>query len=88
MAGGWGRGEGIHGSRYKTDLNPIPGGGLQRPPVRFFPSHRQTPGAIELKLSDFVGTFIAHILRKKILRVRSGHVTRTDHMTRPHLFFC
>ena len=36
-------------------------------PFRFFLSHRQTPGAIMLKLSDFVGsgTFIVHILAKK-----------------------
>ena len=65
-------------------LNSIPGvgGGLQKSPFRFFLSHRQTPGAIKLKLSDFVSTFIAHILaNKKILRVMSGQVARTDHVT-------
>ena len=34
-------------------------------PFRFFLSHRQTLGATKLKLSDFVGTFIIHILAKK-----------------------
>ena len=43
-----------------------------------FPSHRQTPGAIKLKLSYFVGTFIAHILSKNISgHVRPGHQNRS-----------
>ena len=45
---------------------------------RFFLSHRQTSGAIKLKISDFVATFIAHILAKNILgHVRSGHQNRS-----------
>ena len=47
------------------------GGGLRRPTLRSFLSYRQTAGASELKLSDFVGTFIAHMLAKNIFRVRS-----------------
>ena len=34
-------------------------------PLRFFLPHRQTLGAIKLNLSNFVGTFIVHILAKK-----------------------
>ena len=50
---------------------PIPGRGeASAAPFRFFLSHRQTPGAIKLKLSDLVSTFIVHILAtKKIFRV-------------------
>ena len=52
------------------------GGGLRSPTLRFFLSRRQSakaynatkaPGASELKLSDFVDIFIAHIWANKIL---------------------
>ena len=63
-------------------INPTLGWGS----LRFSWSRRQTPGASELKLYEFVGTFIAHIFAtKNILRVRSGQVTKTDHVTRPRV---
>ena len=66
-------------TQLKPNVNPIPGGGGGGgglgSPFRFFLSYRQTPGVIALKLSGFVGTFIAHISAKKTIRVRSGHQT-------------
>ena len=54
------------------------GGGLRSPTLRFFLSHRQTAGSSELKLSDFIGTCISHILNKNITgQVRSGHQKRS-----------
>ena len=51
-------------------------------PLRFFLSHRQTLGATKLKLSDFVGTFIVHILAKNILgNASSGHQNRSRDQT-------
>ena len=62
----------INGKTYKNLGNgwkvfvPIAGRGeASAAPFRFFLSHRQTPGAIKLKLSDLVGTFIVHIVAKK-----------------------
>ena len=51
---------------------------LQQPPSDFL-SHRQTPaGAVKLRLSDYVGTFIVHILVKNISgNVSSGHQNRS-----------
>ena len=39
----------------KNSINPIPGRGALKapPPSGFFVCHRQTPGDIELKISDF-----------------------------------
>ena len=67
----------MNGKTYKNLGNgwkvfvPIPGRGeASVAPFRFLLSRRQTPGAIKLKLSDLVGTFIVHILsKKKIFRV-------------------
>ena len=51
-------------------------------PFRFFLSHRQTLGAIKLKLSDIVGTFIIYILAKNISgNVSSGHQNRSRDQT-------
>ena len=82
----------VRGSRFNpwrtlNTINPIPGGGLRIPTVRSFLSHRQTAGASGLKLSDFVGTFIAQKLAKKFPgQVRSGH-QKKNHVTRPLLEF-
>ena len=75
----------MHGKTYRNIGNgwkvfvPIPGKGeASVAPFRFFLSHRHTPGAIKLKLSDFVGTFIVHILAKNISgNVSSGHQNRS-----------
>ena len=75
----------INGKTYKNFGNGwkvfvhIPGmGEASEDPFRFFLSHRQMPGAIKLKLSDFVGTFIVHILAKNISgNVSSGHQNRS-----------
>ena len=75
----------MNGKTYKNLGNgrkvliPIPGRGeASAAPFRFFLSHRQTPGATKLKLSDFVGTFIVHILAKNISgNVSSGHQNRS-----------
>ena len=52
---------------------PIPGRGeASAAPFRLFLSHRQTPGDIKLKFSDFVVTFTVHIVAKKNI---SGNVS-------------
>ena len=74
----------MNGKAYKNLGNGwkvfvlIPGRGeVSAAPFRFFLSHRQTPGAIKLKLADLVGTFIVHILaKKKSGKVSSGHQNR------------
>ena len=74
--------------KYRDEPYSWRGGGLRNPTLMSFLSHRQTAGASELKLSDFVGTFIAHLLAKNVPgQVRSSQVTRTDYVTRPSLKF-
>ena len=48
-----------------------------RSPLQSFPISSPNAGGIELKLSDFVGTFIAHILPKMSGQVRSRHQNRS-----------
>ena len=56
-------------------INPTPGWGS----LRFSWSRRQTPGASELKLYEFVGTFLAHIFAEKYItgQVRPGNQNRS-----------
>ena len=74
-------------------LYPIPSEVLEKP-LRFLLSHRQRPGADELKLFGFINTVIPHILSKllfvffSIFLGRVMLVARTDHVTRTHPFSC